>query len=1190
MQAPSKTHHFFVWTPLVKQRLLNNAVLTLLYIISGHLGLVLFAVPPANVSPVWFPAGIALAFITARGAWMLPGMILGELALTAFSADVLPYSFVLLWVKVVTITGNCLASLTAARLLQVWIAEVVDFKRVRNATKFSLIVVAAGLFSAIIGVTSLLLGGFLTAEEYGTALVAWWLGDTAGMLTTTPLLILWMQAGSFRALIAQERFKIGERVWFYVLLVMACVCLFAGVFPLAVIRSLPYLLLIFLLWSAFRFPQVETCRASLLITLFALWGVASARSIPFADDSIQHTLLALQIFAGILSATGLLLTSIVQQQRETEQALRAMRDELEARVEERTNDLQRMNDALSRDIAERKKIEEQLQKSEERYRRLTESSPNGIMIHVGGIIHLANPAGLKIMGMDSLDQAIGKSVLEFVPLEQRSLVIDRMKKILSGTPVPKIEEQFIRPDGTLVDVEVVGIPFIYDNQPAAQIVFNDISERKRAEQKLRDSEAKYRLLIANSPDIIMQVNRDFTIDFLHLPGAPQAGVAIDAGMLHVTPESLHSGLQEAVEKVFKTGEPLRYESEEQTIGGEIHVYTTYVSPIINAVNDIVAAYVVSRDITERKRAELSLQHERDLYQALVNSLPGIFYLFDEQGRFLRWNANLERITGYSADEVRRLSPTDFFNERDAAVLPQKVQAVFQEGVLAVEAKLRTKDGRRIPYYFTGSLIKVDGRKCVIGVGLDMTERKRAEAQLRESEARLREAQRVAHIGSYNIDLATNTWTGSEELYAILGIDPATFPMTVKAFMELVHPDYRKRLKELARECIAEGKEFRLDYQIRRPSDGRDVWILGTGRAGYDADGEPVKVYGTTQDITERKEAENAIVRANEILEQRVQERTAELAISMEKERRFNQAKTEFVSLLSHQFRTPLTIILSASELLERIIKKTLNPVPELVEKNLHKISLQIKIMTEMLAGVSRLMNLQTSILREQSAVVNILELCQQTLREFYQRYPSEPPRSTALTFNGRPLENISADELQQLPMTMKVQYIILQTALIELLHNADQYSPRETTVLLNIAFVSESKGDVSALRLQVIDEGKGVRSDERELIFDLFQRGSEERETGDSRGLGIGLTMVKMCVESLGGKIWCEPRGLDTLAPEVHSVYSASESEQNDPNDDVSASYPLSGESSDVNSSTSSGISSSVPSVQGSVFTIELPL
>jgi PAS domain S-box-containing protein len=137
--------------------------------------------------------------------------------------------------------------------------------------------------------------------------------------------------------------------------------------------------------------------------------------------------------------------------------------------------------------------------------------------------------------------------------------------------------------------------------------------------------------------------------------------------------------------------------------------------------------------TEQKRAEKQARSERDFSEASVNSLPGIFYLYDREGNFLRWNRNFERISGYSTGELAGMKPLDFFtgDERDAVA--KKIEEVFTKGTASVEANFTARDGTQTPYYFTGQKIEMDGRTCLIGTGIDISERKKLEARFVESQ-------------------------------------------------------------------------------------------------------------------------------------------------------------------------------------------------------------------------------------------------------------------------------------------------------------------------------------------------------------------------------------------------------------------------------------------------------------------------
>ena len=123
--------------------------------------------------------------------------------------------------------------------------------------------------------------------------------------------------------------------------------------------------------------------------------------------------------------------------------------------------------------------------------------------------------------------------------------------------------------------------------------------------------------------------------------------------------------------------------------------------------------------------------EATLSQAIIDSLPGIVYLFNERGQFLRWNRSFETVTGFSKEEIAQAHALDFFgSSQEKLLLTERIAAVFEEGHAVVEADLLTKGGQRIPYYFSGGRVELDGRQCVCGLGVDITERKQAEENLR----------------------------------------------------------------------------------------------------------------------------------------------------------------------------------------------------------------------------------------------------------------------------------------------------------------------------------------------------------------------------------------------------------------------------------------------------------------------------
>ena len=147
----------------------------------------------------------------------------------------------------------------------------------------------------------------------------------------------------------------------------------------------------------------------------------------------------------------------------------------------------------------------------------------------------------------------------------------------------------------------------------------------------------------------------------------------------------------------------------------------------------------------RRQAEQRVRNERLFSDTMIESMPGVLYFYDETGRFLRWNRNFETVSGYSGEEIARMHPLD--QATTQARVEQRIAAVLEKGEASVEASFVAKDGRVIPYYFTGRRIAFEDITCLLGVGIDISERKRAEDHLMESERKYRELVEQANTPS-----------------------------------------------------------------------------------------------------------------------------------------------------------------------------------------------------------------------------------------------------------------------------------------------------------------------------------------------------------------------------------------------------------------------------------------------------------
>lgn len=156
-------------------------------------------------------------------------------------------------------------------------------------------------------------------------------------------------------------------------------------------------------------------------------------------------------------------------------------------------------------------------------------------------------------------------------------------------------------------------------------------------------------------------------------------------------------------------------------------------------SDIVGRVWSFRDVTDRAQAEEAQLAEKRFSDKVINSLPGIFYFFDDQQKFLRWNSNFQQVSQYSAEEISIMNPLDFFSNEDREIVAQQIRKVFEKGSATVEADFVSKDGQRTSYFFTGVQVWLNDRPYLIGMGIDIASYKQIEAEREKQVVELQEA-------------------------------------------------------------------------------------------------------------------------------------------------------------------------------------------------------------------------------------------------------------------------------------------------------------------------------------------------------------------------------------------------------------------------------------------------------------------
>ena len=263
-----------------------------------------------------------------------------------------------------------------------------------------------------------------------------------------------------------------------------------------------------------------------------------------------------------------------------------------------------------------------------------------------------------------------------------------------------------------------------------------------------------------------------------------------------------------------------------------------------------------QDITERMQVENALRQSEEKYRELIENANDIIYTVDLAGGFTSMNRAGERITGYTREEALQMNIADVIRPDDAERVRQRIaKNLAGAGAPDFELEIFAKDGSSVTMDISSRLILQDGVVVGIqGIGRDITERKRAEAERQARETQLSEAQQIAHIGSWEFDAVTGEVKWSDELWRIFGLDQREFGLSFEEYLAMVHPDDRQLVKSIDEKAQQTKTDFDHHYRIVQ-ADGAVRVLRGIGRVICDEHGQMVKMTGTDQDITEQKRIE-----------------------------------------------------------------------------------------------------------------------------------------------------------------------------------------------------------------------------------------------------------------------------------------------------------------------------------------------
>ena len=474
-----------------------------------------------------------------------------------------------------------------------------------------------------------------------------------------------------------------------------------------------------------------------------------------------------------------------------------------------------------------------------------------------GVYLTCNPLFEQLYGAKE-SEIIGRTDFDFTSREIAQFFREHdLAAIAAGKPTVNQEWLTFKANGFQGYFETIKTPMHDSSGKLIGVlgIARDITERQQREEALAESEERFRKLFEDTMDASMLLQdgcfSDANRACLTMFGIDSAETFSKLSPAQLSPErqpdgTLSSVKAQAMIKVAIEQGAHFFEWLHQRANGECFPSEVLLTRIQHKNQNIIHAVV--RDISARVAAENAVRKDTELRKQIIESIPGIFYLYDQNGRFMYWNSNMEKLSQHSKSEVAAMHPLDLFDISEKAKVDQEINKVMIEGAGCVEADLLAKDGSKTPYFWTGARIELDGEPMLIGIGSDISERKQAEIALKNSESNLNRAQAIGRIGSWTIDLDNNQLIWSAETYRMFGI-PQEEVVDLPEFFNVVHPDDREKL-QLAWQAALKGSGYDIEHRIL--VDGRTLWVRELAEIKFSAEGKPLSAVGTVQDITERK--------------------------------------------------------------------------------------------------------------------------------------------------------------------------------------------------------------------------------------------------------------------------------------------------------------------------------------------------
>ena len=515
---------------------------------------------------------------------------------------------------------------------------------------------------------------------------------------------------------------------------------------------------------------------------------------------------------------------------------------------------------IARDITERKKAEEALKESEEKYRLVVENANEAIFVIQDGMLRFFNIKNIELIGY-SKEELTSAPYINFVHPDDRQTVFERYLKRIKGEELLGVNVfRIVDKAGNIRWVEVNSVLISWEGRPATLNFLNNITERKRAEDSLRESVEALRAFLNANPEVSFLMDAKGTVlvanESLFKRFSKSSEEIIGSCLYDLFPEDVTKQRKSHFDEVFRTGKPVHFEDVRMDRN-----YETFVHPVFDKEGNVAEVAILGFDITERKRAEEALRESEERYRTILETIEEGYYEVDITGNFTLFNDSLCRMLGYTRDELMGMSNRQYMDKETAKKVYQVFNQLYTTGepYKAFDWEIIRKDGTKRFHDSSVSLIRnTKGEKIGFrGIARDITERKRAEEVLRTEREKLEVVTQNMGAGLAFISKDYHTLWANNVLKQIFGdVEGKT-----------CHSTYNRRAEVCpgcgVREVFEKGSEKVVHEQVGEDIEGNTIWSEIIATPIKDKEGNITAALELVVPITERKRAEESLKQSEE---------------------------------------------------------------------------------------------------------------------------------------------------------------------------------------------------------------------------------------------------------------------------------------------------------------------------------------